>query len=195
MAERSITNTYELLLIGGSAGSLEVLIELLPALDKNLQLAIIIVLHRKTGESMLTGLLNNKTTWKVKEAEEKEPVQNQKVYVAPPDYHLLVEADKTFSLDYSEKVHYSRPSIDVSFETVAEAYGAAVIAVLLSGANADGTEGLRMIKKAGGVTIVQDPREASVAYMPQQAIDGTRTDYISDTKGIAAIVNRLCSGS
>ena len=144
---------------------------------------------------MLTGLLNNKTTWPVKEAEEKEPVQNQKVYVAPPDYHLLVEADKTFSLDYSEKVHYSRPSIDVSFETVAEAYGAAVIAVLLSGANADGTEGLRMIKKAGGVTIVQDPREASVAYMPQQAIDGTRTDYISDTKGIAAIVNRLCSGS
>jgi two-component system chemotaxis response regulator CheB len=195
MAERSITNSYELLLIGGSAGSLEVLIELLPALDKNLQLAIIIVLHRKTGESMLTGLLNNKTTWPVKEAEEKEPVQNQKVYVAPPDYHLLVEADKTFSLDYSEKVHYSRPSIDVSFETVAEAYGAAVIAVLLSGANADGTEGLRMIKKAGGVTIVQDPREASVAYMPQQAIDGTRTDYISDTKGIAAIVNRLCSGS
>lgn len=193
MAQSSITNRYQLLIIGGSAGSLEVLVQLLPALNKNLKLAIVVVMHRKAGESVLVDVLSGKTTWPVKEAEEKENIEFGNVYVAPSDYHLLFEKNKTFSLDFSEKVHYSRPSIDVSFESVAEAYGAAVIAVLLSGANADGAAGLNLIRNAGGVAIVQDPSEASVAYMPQQAIDNFQVDYIADTKTIIDIINRLAT--
>lgn len=190
MAQTSIANGYELLIIGGSAGSLEIVLQLLPALHAT-SLAIVIVMHRKSGESILVNLLNGKTTWPVKEVEEKEPVQRKTVYIAPSDYHLLFEKDKTFSLDYSEKVHYSRPSIDVSFESAAEVYGTSVIAVLLSGANADGAAGLQCIKKAGGITIVQDPHEASVSYMPQQAIETSKIDYIADTPSMVAIINRL----
>ena len=111
MAQGSIGKQYELLLIGGSAGSLEVLLQLLPALNKNLPFAIVIVLHRKNGESLLMNVLKDKTTWPVKEAEEKEKIESQTIYLAPADYHLLIEKDKTFSLDYSEKVHYSRPAL------------------------------------------------------------------------------------
>jgi two-component system, chemotaxis family, protein-glutamate methylesterase/glutaminase len=191
MAQRIINNQYEMLLIGGSAGSLDVLIQLLPSLKEKLDIAIVIVLHRKPGESLLVDLLSDKTTWKVKEAEDKENIESKTIYVAPPDYHLLIEKDKTFSLDFSEKVHFSRPSIDVSFETAAEAYGPMLMAILLSGANADGAEGLRQIKLAGGLTIVQDPNEAAVSYMPQQAIELTKVDYIASTKEISAIINRL----
>lgn len=188
---QSITNRYQLLLIGGSAGSLEVMVQLLPAFDKNLPLAIVIIMHRKPGESVLIDVLSGKTPWPVKEAEEKESIESGTVYIAPSDYHLLFESDKTFSLDFSEKVHYSRPSIDVSFESAAEVYGASAIAVLLSGANADGAEGLHHIGNAGGVAIAQDPAEASVAYMPQQAIDNFKVDYIANTNTIIEIVNRL----
>lgn len=180
-----------MLLIGGSAGSLDVLIQLLPALNQKSNLSIIIVLHRKAGESLLVDLLSDKTRWFVKEAEDKEKIEKKTIYVAPPDYHLLIEKDKTFSLDFSEKVHFSRPSIDVSFETAAEAYGPALMAVLLSGANADGAEGMRQIKRSGGMTIVQDPREAAVSYMPQQAIELAKVDYIEPTTRIINIINRM----
>jgi len=191
MAEGNINNSYELLLIGGSAGSLDVIMQILPALRSELKIAVIIILHRKTGESLLPDLLSDKTTWSVKEAEEKELIEYNTIYIAPADYHLLIEADKTFSLDYSEKVNFSRPAIDVTFETAVEAYGASTAAVLLSGANGDGTEGLAKVKAAGGLTIVQDPFEASVSYMPQHAIDAVKVDYISPTKEIIEIINRL----
>jgi two-component system, chemotaxis family, protein-glutamate methylesterase/glutaminase len=191
MEKRSINNNYEVLLIGGSAGSLEVIMQLLPALRTNLDVAIVVVLHRKTGESLLADLLSSKTTLRVKEAEDKEVITKGTVYIAPADYHLLIEKNKTFSLDYSEKVHYSRPSIDVSFETAVDAYRASTAAILLSGANADGAEGLRKIKVAGGLTIVQDPEEASVSFMPRQAIDLLDVDYVANTSEIIEIVNRL----
>lgn len=191
MAQKGINNRYELLLIGGSAGSLEVLLQLLPALRGDLPLAVVIVLHRKPVESVLTELLANRTTWPVKEAEEKESVLPQHIYIAPPDYHLLIERDRTFSLDVSEKLHYSRPAIDATFETAADAYGAATAALLLSGANADGVQGLQDVRAAGGLTIVQDPAEATVSYMPQQAIGQVPVDYVADTAGIADIINRL----
>jgi len=191
MAQRSINNHYEILLIGGSAGSLEVLMQLLPALRKDLPLAVVIILHRKNGESMLAELLNDKTALTVKEAEEKDVLQNGTVYIAPADYHLMIEQDKTLSLDFSEKINYSRPAIDVTFETAADAYGPSVIAILLSGANADGTEGLLRIKKAGGLTIVQDPDDASVAYMPQHAIEKIRVDYVVSAKEMARLINQL----
>jgi two-component system chemotaxis response regulator CheB len=166
---------------------------LLPSLRKNLELAIVIVQHRKTGESLLPHLLGDKTSWPVKEAEEKEPIKKETVYIAPADYHLLIEKDKTFSLDYSEKIHYSRPAIDISFETAADAYGSLLAALLLSGANADGAEGLKKIKQAGGLSIVQQPTEASISYMPEQAIQLFEPDYIANTGEIISIINRLNS--
>jgi two-component system chemotaxis response regulator CheB len=191
MAESSINNKYRLLIIGGSAGSLEVLIQLLPSIRQDLGVAIVIILHRKNVESYLTDLLSEKASWPVKEAEEKEPILPGMIYLAPPDYHLLIEKDETFSLDYSEKVHYSRPAIDVTFEAAAEVYGFSSIGVLLSGANADGTEGIIKLKEAGGLTIVQDPAEATVSYMPQQAIKSLEVDYILNTKQMIDVINNL----
>jgi two-component system chemotaxis response regulator CheB len=177
MAQGSI-GKYQLLVIGGSAGSLDAILQLLPALQEVKGLAIVLVVHRRQGESVLSYLLGDKTTWPVKEAEEKESIMAGTIYIAPADYHLLIEQDKTFSLDYSEKVHYSRPSIDVTFESAADVYGSSLIALLLSGANQDGTEGLKKIKAAGGYIIVQDPAEAAVSYMPQQAINHVNVDDV-----------------
>ncbi len=191
MAQRSIVNRYELLVIGGSAGSLDALLQLLPALKSETWLAIVLVLHRKSGESLLVELLGDKLDWTIKEAEEKESIIAGTVYIAPADYHLLIEKDKTFSLDYSEKVNYSRPAIDVTFETAAEAYGASVIALLLSGASQDGTEGLRKIGGSGGYVMVQDPAEALVGYMPQHAIQNTTVDEVVAVLAVPASIRRL----
>lgn len=191
MAEGSINNQYDILLIGGSAGSLEVVLNILPHIRVDLKLAIVLVMHRKSGESQLAELLGDKTRWIVKEAEEKDPIEEGHIYLAPADYHLLIEKNKTISLDVSEKVHYSRPSIDITFETAAEAYGGSTAALLLSGANADGAEGLRRIKAVGGLTIVQDPSEATVSYMPQQAINLHQPDYVANSQQMQDIINRL----
>ena len=191
MEKEIFMNKYELLIIGGSAGGLEVLLEVLPQLRTDLDYAVVLVMHRRGGDSLLTGLLSDKTTLAVKEAEEKESIRPGVIYIAPADYHLLVEKDKTFSLDYSEKIHYSRPAIDASFETAAEAYGPLLAGVLLSGANADGAEGLLQIKQAGGLAIVQDPDEASVSYMPQQAIEKGAADKILTTRQIIGLLNEL----
>ena len=191
MEKEIFMNKYELLIIGGSAGGLEVLLEVLPQLRTDLDYAVVLVMHRRGGDSLLTGLLSDKTKLTVKEAEEKEAIRPGVIYIAPADYHLLIENDKTFSLDYSEKIHYSRPAIDASFETAAEAYGPLLAGVLLSGANADGAEGLLQIKQAGGLTIVQDPDEASVSYMPQQAIEKNAADKILTTRQIIGLLNEL----
>jgi two-component system chemotaxis response regulator CheB len=170
MEKGFIKANYSMIVIGGSAGSLEVLMQLLPALPRNMTASIIIILHRKNDDSLLARLLKGKTSLPVTEAEDKELIQKGTIYIAPPDYHLLVEKDKSFSLDYSEKINYSRPSIDVTFETAAEAYGPALAAVLLSGANADGASGMMHVQQAGGFTVAQDAAEAIVEYMPSSAI-------------------------
>lgn len=190
MAQGSIKNRYQLLAIGGSAGSLEALLQLLPALQQQASLAVVVVIHRRNGESLLVHLLQERTFWPVKEAEEKEPIQAGTVYIAPADYHLLIENGKTFSLDYSEKIHYSRPSIDVTFESAAEVFGSAVIALLLSGANADGTDGLKKIKAAGGYVMVQDPAEAPVTYMPQHAIEKVEVDAVATVANMPLLISK-----
>ncbi|HEV7332805.1 MAG TPA: chemotaxis protein CheB [Flavisolibacter sp.] len=192
MAEKPLA--YRLLVIGGSAGSLEAILQFFPSLMPEKALAIVLVLHRRSGESMLTELLKDKTSWQVKEAEEKEPIEPGTIYIAPADYHLLIENDHTFSLDYSEKIHYSRPAIDVTFETAAEAYGPRLMALLLSGANQDGTAGLQKIKRAGGFVMVQDPGEAIVSYMPKYAVDHVSVDRMLPAKEIAAAVRSLMNG-
>lgn len=192
MAKGIINIHYQLLVIGGSAGSLEVVLHLLPALRSDLDLAIVIIMHRRAGgDSLLIQLLSEKSPWPVKEAEEKEQLVAKTIYIAPADYHLLIEKNKSFSLDFSEKIHFCRPAIDATFETAAEAYGSSLAALLLSGANADGAAGLLAIHAAGGLTIVQDPEEASVPYMTRQAIELFSPGYVATTSSIIEIINGL----
>jgi two-component system chemotaxis response regulator CheB len=180
------------LVIGGSAGSLDVLIKILPAISLDIQFPIIIVLHRKQGtDSLLSDLLSTKTMLTVKEVEEKERVLPKTVYIVPSDYHLLVEKDFTFSLDYSEKVNYSRPSIDVTFQSAAEVYTDKLACILLSGSNADGVEGLITVASFGGKIAVQDPKSAQVDYMPAQAISRANVKHILTIEKMADYINSL----
>jgi len=183
---------YELLVIGGSAGSFHVILELVGQLSEGFALPIIIITHRSRGNDyQFINILNEKTSLTVKEAEEKELILSGYIYVCPPDYHLLIEKDKTLSLDYSEKVNHSRPSIDVTFECVADIYKEKAIAILLSGANGDGAEGLHRIHKQGGVTIVQNPKNAEVPVMPQRALELFTADYIIEAYEIGETIKKL----
>jgi two-component system chemotaxis response regulator CheB len=178
MAQNQIDRT-ELLLIGGSSGSLEVVLRILAALPADFSLPILLVLHRSsTTDSLLNEVLLLKSGMPLLEVEEKEPIRPSTVYLAPADYHVLIEKDRTFSLDYSEKLHYSRPSIDVTFTSAAEVFGSRLMAVLLSGANEDGTAGMQAVKDHGGYTIIQDPEDAIVHYMPQHALKQVQADAI-----------------
>lgn len=183
---------YDLVVIGGSAGSLDVILHTLPLLDSSLQVPIVIVIHRnRSNENRLIQLLSTRTQLRVKEAEEKEAIAKGTIYIAPPDYHLLVEKNRSFSLDVSERVFHSRPSIGVTFESAAYVYGGSLLCVLLSGANADGAESLKMVKEYGGLTIVQSPESSEQPYMPQQAINLFDVDLILDKEEIADVLNEL----
>ncbi|HEX8378277.1 MAG TPA: chemotaxis protein CheB [Pedobacter sp.] len=182
----------KLLVIGGSAGSIEVIIKILEKLNNNLAIAILIIIHRKkTSDASLTQLFNNRSTILVTEADEKEPIVPGRIYLAPADYHLLIENDYTISLDTSEKVQFSRPSIDVTFESAADVYGESLAALLLSGANSDGAQGLLTIANSGGITIVQNPASAEVDFMPKAAIFKTVVDYIIETNDLPGLVNDM----
>ncbi len=186
--------TRKAVIIGGSAGSLEVLIKTLPELSADIDFPIIIVVHRKQGmDSLLTELLAKKTVLNVKEADEKEPILNGTIYIAPSNYHLLIETDYTFSLDYSEKVNFSRPSIDVTFQSAALAYKGGLVGLLLSGSNADGVNGLITISKYNGVSLVQDPSSAQVSYMPEQAILRANVANVLKIEEIPVYINSLIS--
>jgi len=175
---------YELVAIGGSAGSFHVILQLVSQLSEGFDLPVLIITHRSRGKDyQFINILN--------EAEEKELILSGYIYVCPPDYHLLIEKDKTLSLDYSEKVNHSRPSIDVTFECVADIYKEKAIAILLSGANGDGAEGLHRIHKKGGVTIVQNPKNAEVPVMPQRALELFTADYIIEADEIGETFKKL----
>ena len=191
MAEDKLAE-YKIVAIGGSAGSLDVIFKIVEALPQQLNASFIIVIHRKSSpDSILVNLLSTKTSLPVKEVEDKEALLPGRIYIAAPDYHLLIEDEHSFSLDSSEKINYSRPSIDVSFESVAGVFGKAVVGVLLSGASVDGAKGLQNIKSAGGYTIAQDPASADMGYMPQQAISFGRVDAIVNGKDIPAFIKEL----
>ncbi|MEO7444636.1 MAG: chemotaxis protein CheB [Ferruginibacter sp.] len=166
-------------IIGGSAGSLDILLEIIDAIPPDCKYIFIIIIHRKKdGESVLRSLLQARTKLPVIEVEDKDPILPGRIYLATPDYHLLLEKESYFSLDYSEKVHFSRPSIDVSFESAALCCGEATVGILLSGANEDGASGLKLIQQCGGKTIVQDPDFSDASYMPQKALDIIKPDAI-----------------
>ncbi|MCC2671503.1 MAG: cheB 2 [Armatimonadetes bacterium] len=161
----------EVIVIGASAGAVEALSLLLPPLPADFPVALLIVVHLpRDRDSLLAELLGARCRVKVKEAEDKERIEGGTVYFAPPDYHLLVEPDRSLSLSVDEPVRYSRPSIDVLFESAADVYGERLLGIVLTGANSDGAQGLRTVCEAGGKAIVQAPETASAPFMPQAAL-------------------------
>jgi two-component system, chemotaxis family, protein-glutamate methylesterase/glutaminase len=166
-----MSRSVDLVVIGGSAGAIEVLHQVLGGLPQRFGPATAIVIHVPAdGPNLLTEIFTTQGA-KVKLAEDKEPIAGGTIYFATPDYHLLIEKGRTFALSLDERVHYSRPAIDVLFESAAEAYGERVLGVILSGANADGAAGLRAIAAAGGITAVQVLETAEMIAMPAAALE------------------------
>ena len=187
--------TFDAIVVGASAGGLEALGRLLSEFDERFPASLIIVQHLYPGSpNMVASILNNKCTLFVKEADEKEEIKPSTVYLAPANYHLLVESDRTLSFSVDEKVNYSRPSIDVLFQSAADVYKSALIGILLTGANSDGARGMQYIRENGGTTIAQDPKTAEVPLMPQAAIDLAAADYILPLPKIYHKVKDLVDG-
>ena len=183
---------YETVIIGGSAGAGQVLDTILAAIPADWELSVLAVQHlHPADDGAFARHLARATRVPVVEPCDKQRVEPGRVYTAPANYHMLVERNGAISLSVDEKVNWSRPSIDVLFESVACAWGKAVIAVLLSGASTDGAEGMRAVKDAGGVTIAQDPTTAQVPLMPQSAIDAGAVDEVLQPDEIGPRVVRL----
>ncbi|MEO8254872.1 MAG: chemotaxis protein CheB [Flavobacterium sp.] len=180
----------KVVIIGGSAGSLQVLIKILPQIKLPIPFVIVIVVHRKNSyDTVLEDLIAFKTVIPIHYVEDKTELHPGIIYVAPADYHMLFEDKKIISLDASEKVHYSRPSIDVSFESAAHVFKHELVGILLSGANTDGTFGLQSIQKNGGITIVQKPDTAEMPFMPEFAVLNANPDFIFDEEEIVGFLN------
>jgi len=192
MEENKIIANCKVVIIGGSAGSLNALMQILPDLSQLNGFAVVIVLHRKsTDDQTLEELIALKSSITVKIVEDKVPLVPGCIYVAPSNYHLLFEKNDTLSLDISEKINYSRPSIDVSFESASEIYGEALVGILLSGSNTDGTYGLKAIKAAGGTIVVQNPTVAEMPFMPHNAILNTNPDFVLDNQQILEFISAI----
>ncbi len=187
-----MSKKYEAIVIGVSAGGMAALTKLLPALPKEYPFPIIVVQHlHPTQGDFLPKYFDKKCALTVKEADEKEPIQAGYIYFAPPNYHLLVEDNKTLALSIDPKINYSRPSVDVLFESAVDVYGSALIGIVLTGANNDGAAGLSLIKQRGGLAIVQDPRTAEAIMMPQSAIEATTVDYVLSLEKMAELLVEL----
>jgi len=182
-----------LVVVGASSGGIQAIRILLAKLPVSLNIPVVIVLHIGNNKiSALLSQLNNKTSFFVKEAEEKETISPKTVYFAPPNYHIQIEDNQTISLSTDAKVNFSRPSIDVLFETAAWVYKDEIIGVLLTGSNNDGSMGLLEIKKYGGKTIVENPKTAFSKTMPYSATTLFEPDYIVNIEDIADIIVELC---
>jgi two-component system, chemotaxis family, protein-glutamate methylesterase/glutaminase len=185
-------SAIDAIVMGGSAGAIDALNAILPALPADFALPVAIVLHVLPSKpSLLTSVLGPRCAVRVKEVEDKEPLKGATVYVAPPNYHVLIERGGRFALSVDTPVHYSRPAIDVLFESAADVYGPRLLAVLLSGANNDGVQGLRAVVGKGGVSVVQSPETAAVATMPAAAVEAAQPTYVLPLAEIAPLLLRL----
>jgi two-component system chemotaxis response regulator CheB len=180
------------ILVGGSAGAIEVVSAVLGALPADFATPIIVVIHLpRNRPSALAGALGGKCRLALREPLDKEPLAPATVYLAPPDYHLLVDSGPSFSLSVDEPVNFSRPSIDVLFQSAADVLGSRCAGVLVSGANPDGAQGLCAIQKAGGLVTIQDPDEAAQAAMPKAALALCPNATPLSAKGISQWVQQL----
>ncbi len=185
----------QVVVIGGSAGSIDALGVLLPALPATLRATVVVVVHLpRERPSLLCQIFQPRCALPVREAQDKEPLEPGTIYFAPPDYHLLLDAGPTLALSVDEPVHFSRPSIDVLFETAADACGSQLLAILLSGANADGAQGLVAVQAAGGTTLVQSPASCAVPFMPEAALAVMQPGHLLTPEGMAALLLEWHSG-
>jgi two-component system, chemotaxis family, protein-glutamate methylesterase/glutaminase len=176
---RPIAQDIEAVAIGASAGGVELLSALLSLLPQRCRTSFFVVIHiPRERPSLLSNIFADRCLLPVREAEDKEPVQPGTVYIAPPDYHLLVDRGPALALSSDEPVHFSRPSIDVLFESAADIYGERLMGLILTGANQDGAEGLAAVGRAGGRTVVQDPSSAAVPYLPEAALRLGQVDFV-----------------
>lgn len=182
----------EAVVIGASAGGVGALLHLLPGLPADYGCAVLAVLHIPDGrQSHLAGVFQQRMNLPVREARDKEEVASGTLYFAGSGYHLSVERDRSFSLSCEAPLHFARPAIDYLMESAADAYGPALVGILLTGANHDGAAGLAAIGAAGGLTVVQDPQEAEVPTMPQQAIRLRAPDLILPLEEIHTLLMML----
>ncbi|MFO7896337.1 MAG: chemotaxis protein CheB [Candidatus Cloacimonadales bacterium] len=178
--------------IGASAGGIQALNYLLAALPTQISTSIIIVEHLAAEQNeILIDIFNRQTANPVLFAEDKMPLEAGKIYVAPPNFHLLMEDAATFALSVDQKVNYSRPSIDVFLESAAAVFGKNLLAIILTGANNDGSAALEMIKQMHGTTIAQAPAEAEYKAMPTAAIATGKIDHVLDLAKIATLLAKL----
>jgi two-component system, chemotaxis family, protein-glutamate methylesterase/glutaminase len=183
---------YKAIMIGGSAGSFQIVVKILAALPSTFELPIFMCLHRlKHVRSGFVEALSIKSNLPIVEPFDKEVIRPGVVYLAPANYHMYIEADKRFALSTEEPVNHSRPSIDLSFMTAAQCYKSKLVGIILSGANKDGARGLKYVKDNGGLTIVQDPSEAQVETMPVSSMALTKVDYKYNSDGIISFLKRL----
>jgi two-component system chemotaxis response regulator CheB len=186
-------STPQAIVIGCSAGGLTALELLFSGIDQAMPLPIAVCCH--TGSAtvdLLCELLAKHATLPVEEARERAPMRAGVIHVAPSGYHLLLESTRRFALSVDQRVSFARPSIDVLFDSAAEAYRNALIGVVLTGANSDGAEGLRRLRGYGGVAIVQDPADAESPAMPSAALKLAGADHCLPLAAIAPLLNRLC---
>ena len=183
---------YEAIVAGVSSGGMNALNLLLPFLPEDFKIPLVIVQHiGPYSDGRWVELLNTRCRLNVKEADEKERIKKGNIYVAPANYHLLIERDASFSLSIDPKVNYARPSIDVLFESAAAAYKNKLIGVVLTGSNNDGAAGMKKIQDNGGLTIVQEPLTAQSPYMPASVIEILTPDYVLPLEDIAPLLIKL----
>jgi len=183
---------YEAIVIGVSSGGMNALKFIFSALPADFCIPIIIVQHLSSrSDAEWIKLLNDKSNLAIKEADEKEKIETGNVYIAPSNYHLLIEKDKTFSLTIDERVNFARPSIDVLFESAAEAYKNKLIGIVLTGSNNDGAKGIKRIKELEGLVIIQDPETAESPTMPAFAIALIEADYILSLEKIVQLLIKI----
>jgi two-component system chemotaxis response regulator CheB len=180
------------IVLGASAGGVEALTVLLPCLSAELRAAVFIVVHLpRERPSLLTELFVSKCALQVREAEDKMPVEPGTVYFAPPNYHLLLDKGPQLALSVDDPVHFSRPSIDVLFQSAADIYGNRLLGIILTGANQDGTAGLAAVHQAGGMTIVQEPGSAQAPHMAASALKETKADFVLPLNEIGMLLKTL----
>lgn len=179
MSQYKVNNQYKAIVIGGSAGSFQVISRILAQLPKDFELPIIMCLHRlKHVRHGFVEALNIKSSIILEEPEDKDSIKKGRIYLAPANYHLSVELGNTFSLSTEDMINNSRPSIDITLETAAYNYRHRLVGILLSGANRDGAMGMKKIKDRGGLTIVQEPTECMIDTMPVAAMKLTQIDHV-----------------
>jgi two-component system chemotaxis response regulator CheB len=192
MSAPSLQGRVDAVVIGASAGGIESLSQILPLLPATLAAPIVVVLHLPHERpSLLVDGFAPKCQCEVREALDKEPLRPATIYFAPPDYHVLIDQGPAVALSTDPEVNYSRPSIDVLFESAADVFRDRLAAVVLSGANNDGAEGLRIVRDAGGVVIVQQPESASVRAMVEAALAAVTPDFVMSAGEIASLLSTL----